>query len=290
MNSKFPFFIGLILSLFTAHPLLAQPENLVRGLYVSFEDFQSNNPLGTDKFYLSTSPRKSQQWLGTESISVHLDESNRKVFNVWGFCDGTGQYIQMDKDFFKLEFANDTISFYGFGRPEDEDLGAVSNLAGTVGNATAASNARAEAKTKRVRYMLDPATGTVLKYPTPIKLQTTVIENPVLNIIVYRELKREKDSLLLVKIEDSEPIALVPASVYRASYPPSAIDSIHLCYGPSFNQCLKVERTAATTVYVLATLPDRTGEAKLERVPTSQGEWDSEIARTLQSKREAEDQ
>jgi len=28
----------------------------------------------------------------------------------------------------------------------------------------------------------------------------------------------------------------------------------------------------------------------LERVPTSQGEWDSEIARTLQSKREAEDQ
>lgn len=264
---------------------VAQENELVRGLYVGYDDFKANSPLGTDKFYLDTAPRKSNEWIGTESISVYLDETNRKVFNVWGFCDGHGQYIQMQKDFFKLEFARDTVSFYGYGRPEDEDLGPASNLAGTVGGASAASSARSDAKTRRVRYMLDPTSGAIINYPVPVKKAVPHTEKPQMKLVIYRGAKREMDSTITVRIEDQAAIAFAPSSYYQTELPLGR-DSIKVCYGQAEDQCILIAPTASKVVYILASISDRGAVAKLEEVSTSQGEWDSEIARSLQLKRE----
>ena len=86
-----------------------------KGVYISFTEFQQNNPSREDKFYYKVVKRDvggpSEYW-NTYLMTHNKKGKERKIRGAWGFCDGTNTYVKSSS--FAKSSSFNRILHYGF--------------------------------------------------------------------------------------------------------------------------------------------------------------------------------
>ncbi len=162
-----------------ANDLPILKENLKRGIYQTYEQFVNNDPIIADSFYIEKKERKRKNWKGTYSLTPRFTENDKKIKQIWGFCDGTTVYVYHQKEFFPIEMNDNDIDFFGYGNKkgsskEGVDImnvggwictGGITIVVGLpivmVGGIVAISTSSSYKKHK-VEYTIDPQNGDIV--------------------------------------------------------------------------------------------------------------------------------
>ena len=86
-------------------------EILKRGIYLNHIDYVNNAPSIRDSFIIKHHIRQQAAWRGELAYTPKYFDTNKKVDDAWGYCDGHKQYIYFQNSFFELVKKNDTIGF-----------------------------------------------------------------------------------------------------------------------------------------------------------------------------------
>lgn len=252
---------------------VGQESDLVKGLYLSFAEFIDNSPRGTDQFYEETKNRSGTAWEGTQSITLHLNETDRKISNVWGYCSGENQYIQHQGDYFPIIKRQDSLLFEGYAQVQKDDwyTGEYQNPADAK---RAKSNAIDQARLKRHYFFIDTQTGTV----HPI-IKGSKFSKPIaMEIVVYRLAKRQRDSTFALTINDGNTTYCTPNSVYSYLVSPET-NGATVCLLDQ-DICVDIPFNPDEPQYIEASLLTSEEIPTIQHVKKEKGEWDSQEIRS----------
>ncbi|MEO9964355.1 MAG: hypothetical protein ABJF11_01120 [Reichenbachiella sp.] len=125
-----------------------------KGVYKTFEEFLSNQPLETD-FDLEVEPRTTKGWEGTFSSILRYPGSKRKMKNVWGFSDGISRHIFHQGDYFKIEITDDGVHFVGYDEMDFSSTSMAGFMGGAIGAGIASAAVVSTAKKNKVTYKIN---------------------------------------------------------------------------------------------------------------------------------------
>ncbi len=249
----------------------AQENTLLKGLYLSHLEYLNNSPKGTDQLYIEKSIRKGNAWEGSESITIRLNESDRKIINVWGFSDGESAYIQYQNDFFPIFSAEDSILFYSYGTVSKEDW-----YKGDYQKPSDAKRAKAnaidKAKLEKHKYLIDQNSGAITR--VPIKLELEELAEKYMEVIIYRISKKQKDSVFVVTVNDGNPVICQINSVHSYLVSPEMGETT-ICLSDDDHTCIDIPFNHKTPQYVEVSLKENETMTELRLAKKEEGEWKS---------------
>ena len=260
----------------------SQENTLLKGIYLGHLEFFNNSPKGTDQFYIEKSSREGTAWEGSESITIRLNESDRKITNVWGFSFGESAYIQYQNDFFPIFSAEDSILFYSYGTVSKEDW-----YKGDYQNPSDAKRAKAnaidKAKLEKHKYLIDQNSGEITRVPTKLELEE--LAEKYMEVIIYRISKKEKDSAFVVTVNDGNPTICQINSVHSYLVSPEMGETT-ICLSDDDHTCIDIPFNQKTPQYVEVSLKENETKAELRLAKQEEGEWN--WGQIMNSKRRAE--
>ena len=250
---------------------MAQDEDQTKGLYLTYQEFATNSPNGTDQFYMTKSPRNGSAWEGTDQIIIRLNESDRKVSNIWGYSDGKQAYIKHRIDFFPVLIANDSLLFYGYGTVTKEDwyTGEYQNPADAK---RAKANAIDKAKLVKHKYSINKQSGEVTKVPTHserAKLTANYME-----VVIYRQLKRQRDSTIIITVNDANPTRCSVNSVHSYLVSPD-MNGATICLNDDDHTCIDIPFNQKELQYIEVSMRVDESITILRHTKQEEGEWNS---------------
>ena len=105
-------------------------------------------------------------------------------------------------------------------------------------------------------------------------------------LVMYRDSKRQLDNLVQLKIQDTGTFSAIPNSYWWNKYS-TADSTLNICWvSNEMQKCLDIDISAGGTYYVSVSLSERYKAIMVELVDDSEGEWDSDLVRKAQFKRE----
>ena len=259
-----------------------------RGIYKSVAEFIANEP-SIDSFYVDSVERIDFVWRGTYSLIPRYFETNKKVKEIWGFCDGTNTYIFHQFDFFLLENKGEEYSFVGFELVENKgEFGAVligqvmAGLGGAILNYWAFSHEmKLEARKKKMRYTLKKS-GQIIHPNTYIPF---IRFQEGYKINIYRKSFNELDSVLVISVDENQYNSFIPNS-YQSFYFDSTKTTVKLCFGENLEECITVKLKKDESNYVQCSLKVKNDPPKVFEVYLEKGEYDSFKPEKAQKKRD----
>jgi len=257
-----------------------QESNLIKGLYLSFPEFLENSPRGTDQFYEEETNRAGTAWEGTQSITLRLNKTDRKISNVWGYSDGAHQFIQHQDDYFIIEIRNDSFLFDGYELVKKDDwyTGEYQNPSDAK---RAKKNALEQAKLKKHHFYIDKETGDAIRI---IKGQNEMKSN-AMELVIYRLGKKQMDTTFEITINDANATSCSPNSVYSYLISPES-NGATVCLQDQ-DICLDIPFNTNEPQYVEVSRLISDSHATLKHVKKEKGEWDAqEIQSEMKKKTE----
>lgn len=261
----------------------AQTNSMVKGVYRTFDEFKAGIPTVVDSFYIDSVPRKKQKWLGTYIITPRYAKNNKRIKEIWGFCDGKQSYIFFQSEFFPLDFTGADISFDAYGI-YDASGAVVSAMAfGGIGIGIYVVVASEAAKGERVKYILNLNNGGILTAEKLDLIGRTVQSR---KLVLYRGTKKESKEPMLFSINDTIINSFEPGSYLEKIIPPGS-NKVSICYGNKFEKCETI-LFIDLTQYVECFYSGQTNkdEYKFVAVSPAQGEYRSVWSYDVQSRRE----
>ena len=250
----------------------SQDKTIQKGLYLSYQEFIDDAPKGTDQFYIETSPRSGSNWEGTDAITIRLNESDRKITNIWGFSDGASAFIKHQSDFFPLEAKDDSIFFYGYGTVTKNDW-YTGEYQKSIDAKRAKANAIDRAKLEKHKYVLISENGSIERVPTKAELEELAANS--MEIIIYRLSKKQKDSTFIITVNDANPTRCDRNSVHSYLISPD-MNGATICLNDDDHTCLDIPFNENEPQYIEVSLTTNETSAQLKHAKQEEGEWNAE--------------
>lgn len=259
---------------------------LKRGIYLSHKDYVNNTPSIRDSFTIKSHERLQNAWRGSIAFTPKYYDTNTKVDDAWGFCDGHKQYIYFQDSFFELVKNNDTIGFDGYAVANVEKENANVTTGYIIGGLTGLLIAEVINNSNKVKYkipyILDPNSGAIsCRNPAPILPHPRTISK----LYIYRTKIKEKDEPVKFSVNDSLFYDFIPFSFIEMEFTVSDLET-KICYGTDYSECIYVKHNNSIPRYVKVVSNKKTGEEYLEIVKETQGKNESFAAENQQRKRE----
>lgn len=255
---------------------------LVRGCYLSVDEYLTNSPSFVDSFYLTFEPRLQENWEGTLSRTPRYGGKNKKIKDIWGFSDGYNAYVFHQNEYFKLENDSNGIYFFGYeiyDKSPSPMLGVSGNGIG-LGIAIPMNSKRAQ-----VRYTIHETYGYIV-HPNPKSKRIVPVSIPQEDVVFYRLSKKELEVSFDFMVNDSLVFSFGPNSYAEVGFPDETTE-ITISFGDDFSIRKSFTLNEKEIDYFKFSVSEKVGGMQeIEQVSDSEGEFYSDSALKAQQKRE----
>jgi hypothetical protein len=282
---KYLFSFSLILFTFILNAQenkLEIPKNINKGAYKTFQEFLNNSPSITDSFYVKTKSRNNKNWVGNNSLTPKFSETNRKIKKIWGFSDGEKAYILHQSEYFQIISKNGSFYFLGYDLIDNSSTVTVGVLFGAVGAGIQAGAALNKAKNNPTKYQIDLTNGQAIHPIKLLKNQTSKYSGKTL--VIYRGKSGETTQPFDFLVNDSLMYSFEPNSYLFLNFV-SEESFIKFCYGNDFTNCLDINYSKSSLIYLECSISKKDMNPTIEKVSKSKGEHDSYWPEQAQKKR-----
>jgi len=273
-------FILTAISLYAHGTETHKSKGLIKGAYKTFNEFILNKPSIIDPFYVKYKARKHKAWKGTYSLTPRFSETNKRIKKIWGFYDGNNAYILHQSEFYPIKIENGQYSFIGYDFIDNSGATSAGVMGGAIGAGIYGAVALSKAKSKKIKYTIDKATG------EPIHPYKSTLKNlNGVKLIIYRKAKKELGVPFEFTVNDSLKYSFIPNSFVKLNFDENTT-SVKICYGINFSKSLIVNLDKEFDKYIKCSLLEKDKKPQLIEVRTSTGEFDSLKPEKEQKKRE----
>lgn len=222
------------------YPVFAAPE-MSKGVYKTFNDFRFNRPAHTTTYEVEYYNDTKK---GVTVADLFWEKSvPKKERKVWGFCDGTDNFMRVGKSFYKIKQEGKVFKLLAPKVQSGSSVVAGVMLGGVIGGMVGSLVDAASVKYQE--YNIDFVTGNILP-----------IEEPLYRKIESRILlcsSRYSKKTMQLKIGGDEKCTLNPGEYMKLSLAPE-IKSVELCVETDIGETCENLRPKLflSTVYVLS--------------------------------------
>ena len=250
--------------------------NYKRGIYMSYQDFISNNPSNTKEFYLDSMRMYGEFWYGSYSVFPRYTSSNLRVKKVWGFCDGRIRYKYFDKKFYEVEENGGEYYFYGYDKKKE--ISGFFLFFGLIGYAIHNTIENNRLMSSRVKYkIIDPN-----DYKSPRELAKDYKIDDA-EIVLFRRHRKEIDEPIEFYVGDTVNYSFTPDSYVRLNL--GLEDSVTINYGNNLQHKLEIDLIPGLIKYIVCSQKEN-GEVNFEELDAQLGELQSGRPQRNQNRRD----
>jgi len=226
-------FYLMFLLVFIVSSAGAQSNSLVRGIYETFGEFKAGAPSILDTFYVDSVERYRRNWEGTYSLVPRFSPYGKAIKQIWGYCDGTQNFIHFQSDYYPVEVEGGDITFEGTGVFNSSGIVSAGVLTGGIGAGLYSLAAVEIAKDKRIKYVINPENGDI---HSAKDLENAFYSFKAKKLVLYRGTSREIKESMVFSVNDWIIDSFLPGSYLELEFSPD-VGHLEICFGENFKEC-----------------------------------------------------